>query len=43
MADDDLEEIRFAKKQQWAVAIAAITLIAGAFHMAHTVKQPLAL
>jgi len=38
-----LEEIRFAKLQQWAVTVAAITLIAGAFHMAHTVKQPLAI
>ena len=38
-----LEELRFAKRQQWAVAIATITFIAGAFHMAHTVKQPLAL
>jgi hypothetical protein len=38
-----LEELRFAKRQQWAVAIATITFIAGAFHMAHTVKPPLAL
>jgi hypothetical protein len=37
-----LEELRFAKERQWAVAIATITFIAGAFHMAHTVKQPLA-
>lgn len=36
-----LEELRFAKERQWAVAIATITFIAGAFHMAHTVKQPL--
>jgi|SRR6516165_866595 hypothetical protein len=33
-----LEELRFAKRQQWAVAIATITFIAGAFHMAHSVK-----
>jgi hypothetical protein len=37
-----LEELRFAKERQWTVAIAAITFIAGAFHMAHTVKPPLA-
>jgi hypothetical protein len=36
-----LEELRFAKRQQWAVAIAAITLIAGAFHIAHNIKEPL--
>jgi hypothetical protein len=30
-----LEELRFAKRQQWAVTIAAITLIAGAFHIAN--------
>jgi hypothetical protein len=35
-----LEELRFAKRQQWAVTIAGITLIAGAFHIAG-VKQPL--
>jgi hypothetical protein len=39
--DTYLEELRFAKERQWAVAIATITFIAGAFHMAHTVKQPL--
>jgi hypothetical protein len=27
-----LEELRFAKERQWAVAIATITFIAGAFH-----------
>jgi hypothetical protein len=37
-----LEEIRFAKRQQWAVAIATITFIAGAFHIAHTVQHRLA-
>jgi hypothetical protein len=36
-----LGELRFAKLQQWAVTTAAITLIAGAFHMAHTVKSAL--
>jgi hypothetical protein len=36
-----LEELRFAKERQWAVAIATITFIAGAFHMAHTVKPAL--
>ena len=40
--DTYLEELRFAKERQWTVAIATITFIAGAFHMAHTVKQPLA-
>jgi hypothetical protein len=28
-----LEELRFAKRQQWAVTIAAVTLIAGAYSM----------
>jgi hypothetical protein len=37
-----LEELRFAKRQQWAVAIATLTFIAGAFHMAHNVEPPLA-
>ena len=37
-----LQELRFPKERQWAVAIATITFIAGAFHMAHTVKQLLA-
>ena len=37
-----LEELRFAKRQQWAITAAVIAFIAGAFHMAHTVKQPLA-
>ncbi len=36
-----LEELRFAKRQQWAVTLAIIAFIAGAFHMAHTVKPPL--
>jgi hypothetical protein len=40
--DTHLEELlRFAKARQWAVALATITFIAGAFHMAHTMKQPL--
>jgi hypothetical protein len=38
-----LEELRFAKRQQWQVAIAAITLIAGAFYLVDKAKQPLAL
>lgn len=36
-----LEELRFAKRQQWAVAIATITFIAGAFHITHSMVQPL--
>jgi hypothetical protein len=36
-----LEELRFAKQQQWAVAIATITLMAGAYHVVDTVKTPL--
>src|SRR5262249_28656779 len=36
-----LEELRFAKQQQWAVAIATITLMAGAYHIVNTVKAPL--
>ena len=36
-----LEELRFAKRQQWQVAIAAITLIAGAFYLVDKAKQPL--
>jgi hypothetical protein len=38
-----LEELRFAKRQQWGVAIAAIPLIAGAFHIADTAKPELLL
>src|SRR5262252_596613 len=42
MATDKLlEELRWAKERQWVVAIATIAFIAGAFHMAHTVKPPL--
>jgi len=39
-----LEELRFAKRQQWAITIAAITLMAAAYHVADTmtVKAPLA-
>jgi hypothetical protein len=33
-----LEELRFAKRQQWAVTLAIIAFIAGAFHMAHSAK-----
>jgi hypothetical protein len=36
-----MEELRFGKRQQWAVAAASIALIAGAFHMADGAK-PLA-
>jgi hypothetical protein len=36
-----MEEIRFWKRQQWAVAGYAIALIAGAFHMTQSVQQPL--
>ena len=38
-----LQELRFAKERQWAVAIATITFIAGAFHMAHTLNKKLPL
>jgi len=38
-----LQELRFAKERQWAVAIATITFIAGAFHMAHTLNEKLPL
>jgi hypothetical protein len=36
-----MEELRFAKRQQWYVAAAAIGLIAGAFHLAQSMA-PLA-
>jgi hypothetical protein len=36
-----MEELRFGKRQQWAVAAASIALIAGAFHVADGAK-PLA-
>lgn len=36
-----LEELRFAKRQQWYVAAAAVGLMAGAFHLAEGMK-PLA-
>jgi hypothetical protein len=36
-----MEEIRFWKRQQWAVGGYAIALIAGAFHMMQSVPQPL--
>jgi len=35
-----MEELRFWKRQQWAVTTAAIALIAGAFHVAQTVMPP---
>src|SRR5262249_54699209 len=38
-----LQELRFAKERQWAVAIATITFIAGGFHMAHTLNKKLPL
>ena len=38
-----LQELRFAKERQWAVAIPTITFIAGAFHMAHTLNKKLPL
>jgi hypothetical protein len=41
MADDraaQLEEIRFAKRQQWAIATAAVTLLAAVFGIARTTK-----
>ena len=36
-----MEELRFGKRQQWAVAAATIALIAGAFHLAQSMA-PLA-
>jgi hypothetical protein len=33
-----MEELRFGKRQQWAVATAAIALMAGAFHLADGMK-----
>jgi hypothetical protein len=36
-----MEELRFWKRQQWAVTAYAIALIAGAFHMSQSLK-PLA-
>jgi hypothetical protein len=36
-----MEEVRFWKRQQWAVAGYAIALIAGAFHMTQSVREPL--
>src|SRR5262245_42229549 len=37
-----LEELRFAKRQQWTITGAVIALIAGAYSIAHP-KQPLGL
>jgi len=34
------EELRFAKKQQWAVAAAAVTLLAAIFALQHSVGDP---
>ena len=36
-----MEELRFAKRQQWAVATAAIALIAGVYHLGDGIKPPL--
>jgi hypothetical protein len=33
-----MEELRFAKRQQWYVAAAAVGLIAGAFHLVSVSK-----
>src|SRR5215510_8897571 len=41
MADDraaQFEELRFAKRQQWAIATAAVTLLAAVFGIARTTK-----
>jgi hypothetical protein len=43
MADDDraaqFEELRFAKKQQWAVATAAVTLLAAIYAISKGLKD----
>jgi hypothetical protein len=36
-----LEELRFAKRQQWAVAIATLTFIAGAYTITKDINPPL--
>jgi hypothetical protein len=36
-----LDELRFAKRQQWAVTAAAIALIAGIYHIADNADPPL--
>jgi SNF family Na+-dependent transporter len=36
---DRLEEIRFAKTQQWRVATAAVTLLGAIFAVAHTMHR----
>jgi hypothetical protein len=35
-----LEELRFAKKQQWSIATSAVTLIAAIFEIAHVIEEP---
>ena len=37
-----LDELRFAKRQQWAVTAAAIALIAGIYHIADNADPPMA-
>jgi len=36
------EELRFAKRQQWAVSAAAIALITGIYHIADNADPPMA-
>jgi len=36
------DELRFAKRQQWAVTAAAIALIAGIYHIADNADPPMA-
>jgi len=37
-----LEEIRFAKQQQWTITAAVVGLIGGAYSIAHSIEQSLA-
>jgi hypothetical protein len=36
-----LDELRFAKRQQWAITAAAIALIAGIYHIADNADPPM--
>jgi hypothetical protein len=35
-----LEELRFAKRQQWSIATSAVTLLAAIFGIVHVIKGP---
>jgi hypothetical protein len=35
-----LEELRFAKRQQWSIATSAVTLLAAIFGIAHVIEEP---